>query len=168
MGGVDITCHLWCLYIQYLKMSYFFKFLAIWFASLFKFIAGPILGAAADYSLIEIVTVTVSGMMTSVLLVAFLGDWLKSHWNFKLSAKRFSKKNRVIVKTWKKFGPIGIATITPLLLTPIGGTIIMTAFNVAKKKIFTYMIISALIWSTVLGASINWLLSIPIFNFLLR
>jgi hypothetical protein len=149
-------------------ISYFFKFLVIWFASLFKFIAGPVLGVAANYSLLEIVTVTVSGMMTSVLLVTFLGDWFKSHWNFKLSAKRFSKKSRVIVKTWKKFGPLGIASITPILLTPIGGTIIMTAFNVDKRKIFTYMMISALIWSIVLGVSINWLLSIPIFNFLLR
>lgn len=149
-------------------MSYFFKFLAIWFASLFKFIAGPVLGAAADYSLLEIVTVTVTGMMTSVLLVTFLGDWFKSHWNFKLSAKKFSKKNRAIVKTWKKFGPIGIASITPLLLTPIGGTIILTAFNVTKRKIFMYMLASALIWSVVMGASIHWLLSIPFFDFLLR
>ncbi|RZS96006.1 hypothetical protein [Cecembia calidifontis] len=149
-------------------IPYILKFLAIWFASLFKFIAGPVLGAAANYSLLEIIAVTVSGMMTSVLLVTFLGEWFKSHWNFRLTSKRFSKKSRAIVKTWKKFGPIGIASITPLLLTPIGGTIILTAFNVAKRKIFTYMLVSALIWSTILGASIHWFLSIPFFEFLLR
>ncbi|PSL02011.1 hypothetical protein [Cecembia rubra] len=149
-------------------IAYFLKFFAIWFASLFKFIAGPILGAAAEYSLLEIVTVTVGGMMTSVLLVTFLGDWFKSQWNFRLSAKKFSKKSRAIVKTWKKFGPVGIATITPLLLTPIGGTIVLIAFNVAKRKIFSYMLVSALIWSTIMGASIHWLLSIPFFDFLLR
>lgn len=81
-------------------MEYFFKFIAIWFTCLFKFIAGPILGAAANYSLLEIIMVTVAGMMSSVAMVTFLGDWFKSHWTLKVSEKKFTKKKRRIVKTW--------------------------------------------------------------------
>lgn len=149
-------------------MEYFFKFIAIWFACLFKFIAGPILGSAANYSLLEIVLVTLAGMMSSVAMVTFLGEWFKSHWTLKVSEKKFTKKNRRIVKTWQKFGPAGVAAITPLILTPIGGSIILTAFNVRRRKIMAYMLLSGFIWSMVLGGSINWLLSIPFFDFLLR
>lgn len=149
-------------------MEYLFKFIAIWFACLFKFIAGPILGSAANYSLLEIVLVTLAGMMSSVAMVTFLGEWFKSHWTLKVSEKKFTKKNRRIVKTWQKFGPAGVAAITPLILTPIGGSIILTAFNVRRRKIMAYMLLSGFIWSMVLGGSINWLLSTPFFDFLLR
>jgi hypothetical protein len=148
--------------------TYILKFIAIWFACLFKFIAGPVLGAAANYSIMEIIVVTVGGMMTSVFFVTYLGEWFKSNWSLKVTEKRFTRRKRTIVRTWQKFGPVGIAAITPLILTPIGGTIILTTFNVEKNKIFGYMLISSLIWSIILGSSINWLLSIPFFDFLLR
>ncbi|MCH7412785.1 hypothetical protein MM213_04755 [Belliella sp. R4-6] len=150
-------------------ISYILKFSAIYFTCLFKFVAGPILGAAAGYSIFEITLVTVSGMMTTVFFITYLGDWVKANWKIKARKKKniFSKKNRRIVKIWQKFGPIGIATITPILLTPIGGTIIMIAFRVEKRKVFTYMFISALSWALVLAASIQQILSIPIVDKLL-
>ncbi|AFL83141.1 hypothetical protein Belba_0482 [Belliella baltica DSM 15883] len=145
-------------------IDYLLKFLAIYVTCLFKFVAGPILGSAAGYSIFEITIVSVAGMMTSVFLISYLGDWIKTNWSFKVSKKRnkFSKKNRRIVKVWQKFGPIGIAAITPMLLTPIGGTIIMSAFRVEKKVVFTYMFLSGVFWAIILGASINQILSIPI------
>ncbi|MFD2200281.1 hypothetical protein [Shivajiella indica] len=149
-------------------ITYLLKFLAIWFACLFKFIAGPVLGSAANYSLPEIMLVTVGGMMTSVFFVTYLGEWFKSNWTLKVTEKKITKRKRTIVKTWKKFGPAGIAALTPVILTPIGGTIILTAFNVNKAKIFTYMLISSLIWAFLFGISINWILSIPFFEQLLR
>ncbi|MFD2033176.1 hypothetical protein ACFSKL_00155 [Belliella marina] len=150
-------------------ISYLLKFLAIYFTCLFKFVAGPILGSAAGYSLVEIVLVTVAGMMTTVFFITYLGDWVKANWNVKVTKKKnkFSKKNRRIVKVWQKFGPIGIAAITPILLTPIGGTIIMSAFRVEKRKVFTYMFLSSLIWALALGVSIQQILSIPLINNLL-
>lgn len=149
---------------------YIIKFLSIFFVCLFKFIAGPVLGAAAGYNLLEIVIVSVSGMMTSVITMTYLGDWFKSHWNLRLTQnrKKFTPKTRRIVRIWRKFGPIGIAALTPLFLTPIGGTIVLNAFNVDKKKIFFYMLVSALFWALIFGYSIHWLLNIPFFDYLLR
>lgn len=146
--------------------EYYLKFFGIYAASLFKFISGPVLGAAAGFSLLEIVVVTVSAMMTSVAVMSFAGEWFKSYWDLKVTPKRkrFSPRTRRIVRIWKRFGPIGIAAITPLVLTPIGGTIVMTAFNVRKDKIFIYMFASAMFWALVFGSSINWLLSISIFK----
>lgn len=150
--------------------SYIWKFLGIYIACLFKFISGPVLGAAAGFSLGEIVLVSVGGMMTTVISVTYIGDWFKSYWNLRISPnrKRFSPKSRKIVRVWRKFGPVGVAVFTPIFLTPIGGTIVMNAFNVDRRKIILYMLISALFWALVLGGSINWILSIPFFDTLLR
>lgn len=150
--------------------SYIWKFLGIYIACLFKFISGPVLGAAAGFSLGEIVLVSVGGMMTTVISVTYIGDWFKSYWNLRISPnrKRFSPRSRKIVRVWRKFGPVGVAVFTPIFLTPIGGTIVMNAFNVNRRKIILYMSISALFWALVLGGSINWILSIPFFDTLLR
>lgn len=148
-------------------MEYFLKFLAIFFICLFKFVAGPVLGAAAGFSLFEIILVTLGGMMFSVFFVTYLGDWVKSHWTLNVKKKRFTKRKRRIVQLWQKFGVLGIAIATPIFLTPIGGTIIMLAFNVKKNKIFSYMFISGLIWAFLMGSSINWIMTIPFFQKLL-
>ena len=144
--------------------EYLIKFAGIYFLCLFKFIAGPLLGAAAGYSLIEIIRVTVLGMMTSVFLFTFLGEWFKKNWTIiiKKKSKKFSKRTRNTIKVWKKFGVWGIAFLTPLILTPIGGTVVLTSFGVAKKKILFSMFISALFWAFVFGLSIEELLKIPL------
>lgn len=151
-------------------IPFLLKFFGIFFACLFKFIAGPILGSAAGFSVFEIILVTVGGMMTTVVSITYLGDWFKSNWRVKTSPKKklFTRKNRRLVRIWQKFGPIGIAALTPIFLTPIGGSIVMSAFNVHRKKVLIYMFISAVVWATFLAFSINSILSIPIFDHLLR
>ena len=170
MGRDPIIDFVWVVYLCSDMITYLIKFLTIYFACLFKFIAGPVMGAAAGFNLSEIVLVTVGGMMTSVIAMTYLGDWFKSHWNLRLTKnrKKFTPKTRRIVRVWKKFGPIGIAVLTPIILTPIGGTIVLNAFNVEKKKIFFYMLASALFWALIMGYSIHWLLSIAFFDNLLR
>lgn len=143
--------------------EYLITFAGIYFLCLFKFIAGPLLGAAAGYGLLEIVIVTVSGMMTSVILFTFLGEWFKTNWTIiiKKKQKRFSKRTRNTIKIWKKFGIWGIAFLTPLILTPIGGTVVLTSFGIAKRKILFTMLVSAFFWAFVFGLSIEELLKIP-------
>ncbi len=166
--GFIINCLL-RLYLLNPVIAYILKFLSIYFACLFKFIAGPLLGYAIGYSLLEIVLVSVSGMMTTVFFLTYLGDWIKKYWAVKVTAKRklFSPKIRRSVKIWQKFGAPGIAALTPIILTPIGGTVIMNAFGVKKHKIFILMFISATVWAIILGAIIHYLLQIPILRYLL-
>jgi uncharacterized membrane protein len=137
----------------------------IYFLCLFKFIAGPLLGSAAGYSSLEIVFITVIGMMSSVMLFTFFGLRIKKIYQTKFSKpkKTFSSKSRKIVTIWRKYGEIGIAFFTPIILTPIGGTLILVSFGTKKRKIFSYMLISAILWATILSFSINWILNIPFF-----
>jgi hypothetical protein len=146
--------------------EYLITFLGIYFLCLFKFIAGPLLGSAAGFSLWEIVFVTVSGMMTSVGLFSFLGEWFRKNWGVirRKKPNRFSKKNRNIIRVWQKFGVWGIAFLTPVVLTPIGGTVVLTSFGIPKRKILISMLISALFWATAFGLSIEQLLEIPFFK----
>lgn len=141
----------------------------IYFFSMFKFIAGPLLGSAAGYSLWEIILVTVSGMMTSVLIFSLLGSRFKKLLALRVKKKSpiFTKKNRSIVRLWLKYGEIGIAFFSPLLFTPIGGTLILVSFGTKKRKIYLHMFLSALFWSAVFGLSIEHILQIPFFNRLL-
>lgn len=150
-------------------VEYIITFFGIYLMTLFKFIAGPVLGSVAGYSLLETMLVTVSGMMSSVVVFTFLGEWLKRQWDMRFNRKRlvFSKKNRRIVRVWQKSGAAGVAFLTPLLLTPIGGTLVMTSFGVHRKIILSYMLISSIWWSFFFGISIDMLLDIPFFQKLL-
>lgn len=141
----------------------------IYFLSYFKFIAGPVLGHAAGYSSLKVVLITVAGMMSSVLIFANLGTKIKEFIALKSTKKRvvFSKKNRRIVQIWKKYGEIGIAFFTPLLLTPIGGTLILVSFGTKKRKILFHMLWSAILWAIFFSLSIEKIISIPFFKSLL-
>jgi len=147
-------------------IEYLLTFLGIYLMTLFKFIAGPILGSLAGYSLFEIMLVTVLGMMSSVVIFTYLGEWIKGQWDQRFKNRRtvFTKKNRRIVKVWQKSGAAGVAFLTPLLLTPIGGTLVMTSFGVNRRIILSYMFVSALWWSFFFGLSIEQLLEIPFFQ----
>lgn len=144
--------------------GYILKFLAIYFVCLFKFIGGPILGSAAGYSIFEIVAVTVLGLMTTVISFTYIGAFLKIQYKliFQPKTKRFTKQNRKIVKVWRNFGAIGVAALTPIILSPIVGSIVMNAFGVKKKQIFIYMLFSGLIWSLFFALTIEWLIAIPL------
>ena len=55
----------------------FLTFVGIYLVTMFKFVAGPLLGAAAGYSPWQIIGVSVLGMMSSVTLFTFLGKQIK-------------------------------------------------------------------------------------------
>jgi hypothetical protein len=147
-------------------IEYAATFFGIYLLCLFKFIAGPVLGAAAGYSVIEIELVTISGMMTSVIGVTYLGDWIKNTWTIKIrkNTKKFTRRTRYIIKIWQKFGVYGIAALTPIFLTPIGGTILLSSFGIAKKRIITTMLVSGAIWAFIFAISIKQILRIPFFS----
>ncbi|TDQ17596.1 hypothetical protein DFQ04_2252 [Algoriphagus boseongensis] len=141
-------------------------FFGIYFLSLFKFIAGPVFGYAAGFPVWKMVLVTVSGMMTSVLLFTLIGTEIKKLVERKWLKNRpvFTKRSRNIVKIWHKYGEIGIAFLTPLVLTPIGGTLVLVSFGTKKRRIYFHMLWSGLFWAFVFSLTIDKILSIPFFE----
>lgn len=127
------------------------KAIPIYFSTMLKFILGPLGGYAAGLTLATTILVTVAGMMTVVFAFAFFGDFLRTKVVDRFFAKRkkFSDRNRKFVGIWKKYGLPGVAALTPVLLTPIGGTLLAISFGAPRNKLILYMFISASIWSVV-------------------
>jgi uncharacterized membrane protein len=129
------------------------KYITVLTGSMLKFIFGPLSGFALKLSFWETYLLTVVGMMLSVLIFSFLGRFIKEKVYplfFKSPKKLFTRGNRRKVLVWRKYGLLGIAFLTPLILTPIGGTLVATSFGEHKGKIFSYMLASALVWGALL------------------
>lgn len=117
-----------------------------------KFILGPVGGYLAKLNMLTTILTTVAGMMTVVIAFAFFGDLIKKHILSRLFKKPnpFSDKNKKFVRIWRKYGLAGVAGLTPLLLTPIGGVLLAVSFGSPRDKLIVYMFISASFWSVTL------------------
>ena len=114
-----------------------------------KFLFGPTLGYAAGFPLWATITISIVGMMLSVVAFTYVGDFLRNRIfkPFLRKRKLFNRRNRILVKIWRKYGVIGVALLTPVLFTPIPGTIVLTSFNTPHSKIVYSMLLSAIFWS---------------------
>jgi membrane protein DedA with SNARE-associated domain len=128
----------------------------VYLPSMVKFIFGPLAGYGAKLNILTTIIATVSGTMTIVLLFSFAGDWIRNHVinRFFPKRKRFSERNRKFVTIWKKYGVAGVAFLTPLLLTPIGGTLLAVSFGSPREKLILYMLLSASVWATIFSLTI--------------
>ena len=135
-------------------LSELVKLISVYLFSMFKFVLGPATGVLAGLAFLPTVLLTVAGMMTSVILFTFLGEYTRQWYFKKFQAKNsrtFTRKKRTMVRVWRKFGMPGVAILTPVILSPIGGTIIAVSFGEDKWRIFLYMLISSVFWSVVLS-----------------
>jgi membrane protein DedA with SNARE-associated domain len=132
------------------------KAATVYFSSMLKFIFGPLGGYAAGFPLIATILITVAGMMTVVILFTYFGTWIKARLidKFFSKSKRFSSRNRKFVTIWKRYGLIGVAALTPVILTPIGGTVLAVSSGSPKERIIFYMLVSASFWAIVLSTGL--------------
>jgi hypothetical protein len=126
------------------------QYVTVIMASSFKYAAGAFSAKWFNLSIAETVILMVIGMMLAVtLLTTLFGDifygFLKKT-VFK-NTKVFSDKSRRIVKVWSKWGLLGIAFFTPILFSPVGGTLIAISFGEHKNRIIGYMFASAVFWA---------------------
>lgn len=131
------------------------KALTVFLLSMLKFILGPMTGLALGLHVITTTLATIGGMMMSVVVFTFFGEWLRSAAlrTFYRNRKKFTPRSRRIA-AWRKYGLTGIALLTPLLLTPIGGTLLAVGATKSKGRILVAMLISATGWSVLLNAVI--------------
>jgi len=135
-----------------------FKYCTVFLMSMLKFVIGPVTGIYAGLSIVETALLTTLGMMASVLLFTYGGTVARDWWftTFRHDRKLFSPRNRKIVKFWLKYGIKGLAFFTPIIFSPIVGTLLAVSFGESKERIFRFMLIGALFWGFVLS-SVIWL-----------
>ena len=113
-------------------------------------------GVAVAYSLnrIEIFIALFGGGMAGVFFFAFFGTRIRHYFAMRNRAKNKRinfKRIRTILKIWRKFGLVGIATLTPPFLTPPIGTILAVAFGERFNRILIAMAISFAVWCSALA-----------------
>lgn len=114
-----------------------------------KFIAGPIAGFGLGLTWYETVICTWIGAMLTItitlsigrLLIEFVGRFRKK------KPMLFSKRVRYAVQIWQKFGIKGIAALTPLIFTPIGGSLLALSFKVPLPRVLFFMAFSSFLWA---------------------
>ncbi len=138
------------------------RYLGIYLLACLKSILPPILGPAAGLNKLEIIVITVLGLMTSVALFTLVGEKIKTHVLpiFIKKPKKFSPQTRRLVRTWKKYGIIGTCFLTPLILSPIGGSILVTSVGAPRKQVFLYMFIFGVFWAVVWTFSVDFLIEL--------
>ncbi|MFN8343617.1 MAG: hypothetical protein U0X91_01355 [Spirosomataceae bacterium] len=132
------------------------KYISVVLASMLKFVAGPLAGIALNLKWWETALCTVAGMMLSVVLFVFLGAGIQLLIGRfqKKKPRLFTKRTRLAVKVWQRSGMMGIALLTPLLFTPIGGTLIAVSFKVPRCSIILQMLLWGVIWGIVITLAI--------------
>lgn len=135
------------------------KYVAVVGPTMLKFVFGPVTSLALGLHWSEAIILTVVGMMLSVTLFTFGGQYMKEKILKKWAKPKrlFTKQNRMKVRVWRKYGMFGVAFLTPIILTPIGGTLLATSFGEHNYRIILYMLVSALFWSVVLVAILYYL-----------
>ncbi|TDN37738.1 hypothetical protein E4631_02455 [Hymenobacter sp. UV11] len=129
------------------------KLATVFLLSTVKFLGGPLLGNSMGLGFWPTLGLTVAGMMTSVFIISGVGRAWVRHRQQQRRLRRvpvFSKRSRNIIKVFKRFGMGGIAFLTPVLLSPIGGTVVATLLGVPRQRIMLHMLWSAVLWGCVL------------------
>jgi hypothetical protein len=113
------------------------------------------------FSFAETVLWTNAGGILGIYFFAYLSDKLILWWQRTFRKKRksgmpqekrkktFTKRNRRIVRIKQRYGLIGIALITPLLLSIPVGTFLMVRYYHTSRYKFGYLIASNMIWSVI-------------------
>jgi len=135
------------------------KAIPVFLFSMLKFIFGPTLGFAARLHFITTVLATIGGMMTTVVAFTYFGEWMRTILSkrFFREQKKFTPKNRRKVTLWRKYGLTWIAFLTPLFLTPLGGTLLAVSSGSPKEKIIFFMLISATAWALIFSTIIYFI-----------
>ncbi len=126
------------------------KYLSILFLATVKFMFTPFLGPAEGLSFFETYILCVTGGILSAAVFYFLSDYFmrksrekelkKNQKGEKVkSKKKFTKKNRIIVKTKITIGQVGLSLWAPFFLSVPIGTIIVAKFF--RKKRGTFLLI---------------------------
>ncbi len=129
----------------------FGKYFAVMLATALKYIAGPITGFSLGLTWYETLVSSWLGFMLTVIIIVSIGKFLVKWFSSLRKTKPlvFSKRARYAVGIWQKFGIRGIAALTPLIFTPIGGSLLSLSFKVPLPRILFFMAISGFIWSSV-------------------
>lgn len=127
-----------------------------------KFFAAPITSLNIGFNYLQTLMLTIGGGILGVIIFYYLSNaiafiffkLLKAILGKKLPDKPriFTWKNRMIVNTVRKYGLLGVAVITPILLSIPLGTFIAARYFQDRKQVLKYLCASVVFWSVIISS----------------
>jgi uncharacterized membrane protein len=134
------------------------EIVSVFLLSTVKFVFGAVpMALGLGFSFFEAVTVTSCGGIVGCTIFVLLSEKIVERLTKRReqrcregkipTGKKFTKKNKLIIRVKTRFGLAGIAFLTPLLLSiPIGCFLAVRYFKI-KHKILIHMYVSIIFWS---------------------
>lgn len=134
-----------------------------------KFLFAPVIAECMGFNFSRSFFWTTTGGSIGILAFTFVGDWLILGWKklvalikslflrqsptdlLRIRPKKFTRTNRFIVLIKKRFGLIGLALITPCIISIPIGTFVINRFYRSKLKILLTLFASLFVWSLLLN-----------------
>lgn len=159
-------------------MSSFLKILIVFAVSTIKFLIAPALSFGMGLNFVQTWLSTTAGGIVGVVIFFFFSRWIillyskyfsyyfhllriKLYGILKISvpkiipARKFTKRNRLIIKMIRKYGLAGIVVLTPVLLSIPVGTFLATRFYSTNRYLLVYLSASVFFWSLFMSSAIS-------------
>lgn len=128
-----------------------------------KFMTAPITSLNIGFGYLETLLITTIGGVIGVIFFFYLSSILmigisKLTGKFKRSTSKpkkkrvFTWKNKLIVKVKREYGLIGLAALTPTILSIPVGTFLAARYFADQKKVITYLSASVIVWSVIVSS----------------
>ncbi len=124
----------------------------VFMASIIELWAGIPLGLILELNPLLIGISVAAGSISSVLLVAILGEGVRK-WFLKWRYKEKSPKEGKVYDLWKKYGTAGLGLLSPLIFGAPLGTALGIGLGAPRNRLLLWMIIGIVIWSSFLTAA---------------
>jgi len=83
---------------------------------------------------------------TPVLFKVRFEMWLIRHRSNRINARKFTHRNKIIVKMRKRFGIWGLVTLSPIILSIPVGALLGSKYFKHDHNFIPYMILSIVVW----------------------
>lgn len=156
-------------------MEQLLKLLSLAFVSSLKFAASPFAALGYDLNYIQTFLTTTAGGIFGVLFFFYASKWItttitsyKNQLFFLFGVNKrseedellperkkvFTWQNKLIVITVRRFGLVGIALLTPTLLSIPVGTLIAARYFHNPRRVVGYLCASVVLWSLILSSAV--------------
>lgn len=127
-----------------------------------KFLSAPITSLNIGFSYLETLLITSIGGLVGVIFFYYVSSAIMLLFA-KISSrftkgkppkkkKKFTWKNKMIIHIKREYGLIGLAAITPTLLSIPVGTFLAARYFANTKKVIAYLSASVVVWSVIVSS----------------
>lgn len=143
------------------------KFLSVFFLSATKFLWAPGTAIVSGFSVLDTIIITSLGGMSGVSFFYFFGTIAIQRiekWRLKRSLRKtgqkpkiFTRRNRRIIRMKLSFGLIGLAIVTPCILSIPIGCAVAAKFYRHNRYTYPLLLISTIVWSILLTIVVSFI-----------